>query len=69
MHLAKGLEFKAVAVIACDEDQLPLRSRVEVVADEVGLDDVYATERHLFYAACTHLIQSRRTGHRIDLTR
>jgi superfamily I DNA/RNA helicase len=53
MHLAKGLEFKAVAVIACDEDQLPLRSRVEVVADEVDLDDVYATERHLFYVACT----------------
>jgi hypothetical protein len=53
MHLAKGLEFKAVAVIACDEDRLPLRSRIEAVADEVELDDVYATERHLFYVACT----------------
>lgn len=53
MHLAKGLEFKAVAVIACDEDQLPLRSRVETVADEVELDDVFATERQLFYVACT----------------
>ena len=53
MHLAKGLEFKAVAVIGCDENQLPLRSRVEAVADEVELDDVYATERHLFYVACT----------------
>jgi superfamily I DNA/RNA helicase len=53
MHLAKGLEFKAVAVIGCDEDQLPLRSRVEAVADEVELDDVHATERHLFYVACT----------------
>jgi hypothetical protein len=53
MHLAKGLEFKAVAVIGCDEDQLPLRSRIEAVADEVELDDVYATERHLFYVACT----------------
>jgi superfamily I DNA/RNA helicase len=53
MHLAKGLEFKAVAVIACDEDQLPLRSRVAVVAEEIELDDVYATERHLFYVACT----------------
>jgi superfamily I DNA/RNA helicase len=32
---------------------LPLRSRVESVADEVELDDVYETERHLFYVACT----------------
>lgn len=53
MHLAKGLEFKAVAVRACDEDQLPLRSRLETVADEVELDEVSATERQLFYVACT----------------
>lgn len=53
MHLAKGLEFKVVVLMACDEDQLPLRSRLESVADEVELDDVVATERHLFYVACT----------------
>ena len=53
MHLAKGLEFRAVVVMACDDDILPLRSRVEAVADEVELDDVYETERHLFYVACT----------------
>lgn len=53
MHLAKGLEFKAVAVMACDEDILPLKERIETVADEVELDDVYATERQLFYVACT----------------
>jgi hypothetical protein len=53
MHLAKGLEFKAVAVLGCDEDLLPLRARIEAVADEVELDDVYATERQLFYVACT----------------
>lgn len=53
MHLAKGLEFKAVAVMSCDDDVLPLRSRLEAVADEVELDDVYDTERHLFYVACT----------------
>jgi superfamily I DNA/RNA helicase len=40
MHLAKGLEFKAVAVMACDDDVLPFQSRVESVADEVELDDV-----------------------------
>lgn len=53
MHLAKGLEFKAVIVMACDEDVLPLQERIEAVADEADLDEVYDTERHLFYVACT----------------
>ncbi len=53
MHLAKGLEFRAVAVMACDDEVLPLQSRIESVADEVELDDVYETERQLFYVACT----------------
>ena len=53
MHLAKGLEFKAVAVIACDDGLLPLRQRIEAVADETELDDVVETERQLFYVACT----------------
>lgn len=53
MHLAKGLEFKAVVVMACDDDILPLQERVETVADETELDEVYETERHLFYVACT----------------
>lgn len=53
MHLAKGLEFKAVAVIACDDTILPKQERIESVADEAELDEVYETERHLFYVACT----------------
>lgn len=53
MHLAKGLEFKAVVVMACDDEVLPLQSRIEAVADEAELDEVYDTERHLFYVACT----------------
>ena len=53
MHLAKGLEFKAVVVMACDDDVLPLRARLEAVADEIELDEVYETERHLLYVACT----------------
>jgi hypothetical protein len=53
MHLAKGLEFKAVAVIGCDDEVLPLQSRVQTVADETELDDVYETERQLLYVACT----------------
>ena len=53
MHLAKGLEFKAVVVMACDDDVLPLQDRIETAADEAGLDEVYETERRLFYVACT----------------
>ena len=53
MHLAKGLEFKAVVVMACDDEVLPDQNRIEAVADETELDEVYETERHLFYVACT----------------
>jgi superfamily I DNA/RNA helicase len=51
--LAKGLEFKAVVVMACDDDVLPLQSRIESVMDESDLEEVYNTERHLLYVACT----------------
>jgi len=53
MHLAKGLEFRAVSVMACDDEVIPLQERIEAVADESDLQDVYTTERHLLYVACT----------------
>ena len=53
MHLTKGLEFRAVAVVACDDEILPLQSRIENVDDEADLEDTYSTERHLLYVACT----------------
>lgn len=53
MHLAKGLEFRAVAVMACDDEVIPLISRIEAVVDESDLEEVYNTERHLLYVACT----------------
>lgn len=53
MHLAKGLEFRAVAAMACDDEVIPLQERIESVADESDLDEVYQTERHLLYVACT----------------
>lgn len=53
MHLAKGLEFKAVVVMACDDDVLPLQSRIAGVGDSGDLQDVYETERQLLYVACT----------------
>ena len=53
MHLAKGLEFRAVAVMACDDEVLPLQSRIEGVGDDGDLQEVYDTERQLLYVACT----------------
>jgi len=53
MHLAKGLEFRAVVVMACDDEIIPSQERVETVADETDLEEVYNTERHLLYVACT----------------
>ncbi len=53
MHLAKGLEFRAVAVMACDDEIIPLQERIETVTDTSDLEEVYNTERHLLYVACT----------------
>ncbi|QVL46998.1 MAG: UvrD-helicase domain-containing protein [Thiocapsa sp.] len=53
MHLAKGLEFRAVAVMACDDEVIPSQSRIETVTDDSDLAEVYNTERHLLYVACT----------------
>lgn len=62
MHFAKGLEFRAVAVMACDEDVIPLLSRIESIVDDSDLEEVTNTERHLLYVACTrardHLLLS-----------
>jgi superfamily I DNA/RNA helicase len=62
MHLAKGLEFRAVVVMACDDEIIPLQERIEAVGDDADLQEVYDTERHLLYVACTrardHLLVS-----------
>jgi superfamily I DNA/RNA helicase len=53
MHLAKGLEFRAMVVMACDDEIVPLQERIETVGDDADLQEVYDTERHLLYVACT----------------
>jgi mRNA-degrading endonuclease RelE of RelBE toxin-antitoxin system len=62
MHLAKGLEFRAVVVMACDDEIIPLQERIEAVGDDADLQEVYDTERQLLYVACTrardHLLVS-----------
>ena len=53
MHLAKGLEFRAVAVMACDESVLPDAQRLETASDPSELEDIYNSERQILYVACT----------------
>ena len=43
----------SVAVVACDDEIIPLQERIESVSDNSDLEEVYNTERHLLYVACT----------------
>jgi superfamily I DNA/RNA helicase len=62
MHLAKGLEFRAVAVMACDEEIIPMQSRLSAAGESADLEEIYNTERQLLYVAITrardHLLVS-----------
>jgi superfamily I DNA/RNA helicase len=53
MHRAKGLEFKAVAIVGCDEGLLPLRSVLDGFTDPVERDFFVEQERNLLYVALT----------------
>jgi len=53
MHDAKGHEFRSVAIIACDEDAIPLQSRIESASDMQELNTLLETERRLLYVAAT----------------
>jgi superfamily I DNA/RNA helicase len=39
--------------MACDDEIIPLQERIEMVGDDADLQEVYDTERHLLYVACT----------------
>src|SRR2546422_8105854 len=46
-------DWNSEPVMACDDEVIPLQERIEAVADDADLEDVYNTERHLLYVACT----------------
>ncbi len=50
---AKGLDFRAVAVMARDEPAIPAERRIADLSNEMELDDIYATERQRLYVATT----------------
>lgn len=53
MHRAKGLEFKVVIVMGCDEDMLPRASVLDEKVDEADKAAFVEQERQLLYVACT----------------
>jgi hypothetical protein len=53
MHRAKGLEFKVVIVMGCDEDMLPRASVLDEMVDEADRAAFVEQERQLLYVACT----------------
>jgi len=53
MHAAKGTEYRAVAVLALDQDIVPLEGRLISANDEARLDEIMNTERHLLYVAAS----------------
>jgi mRNA-degrading endonuclease RelE of RelBE toxin-antitoxin system len=53
MHGAKGLEFRAVAIVGCDRNQLPLRMVASRIRDGADREEFVEQERHLLYVACT----------------
>lgn len=53
MHRAKGLEFKAVAIVGCDLGVLPLRSVLDGMVDSADQALFVEQERNLLYVAVT----------------
>ena len=53
MFDAKGLEYQAVVVMACDADVIPSPERLAEADIIAGLQEIYDTERNLLYVACT----------------
>jgi superfamily I DNA/RNA helicase len=39
--------------LACGDEVIPLQQRIETAVDDADLEEVYNTERHLLYVACT----------------
>jgi AAA domain/UvrD-like helicase C-terminal domain len=53
MHAAKGLEFRAVALIGCDAQHLPLCDALAHTDSDDARRLVAERERHLLYVGCT----------------
>ena len=53
MHRAKGLEFKAVAVVGCGESDIPDNEILAAACDEADKDSIMKQEMNLLHVALT----------------
>jgi mRNA-degrading endonuclease RelE of RelBE toxin-antitoxin system len=69
MHRAKGLEFKAVAVVGCDYDVLPPAYVLREQADDADREEQIEQERQLLYVAATRARERLLLSHTGKATR
>ena len=53
LHAAKGLEFRAVAVVGCDDGTLPLKRALDAEYEGEAKAIALAREQQLLYVGCT----------------
>ena len=53
MHRVKGLEFKAVAIVSLNKDNVPDATSLKSAPDEATKEDILKSERMLLYVAST----------------
>jgi len=58
LHDAKGLEFRAVAIVGADDALMPLRAALAAEESDEGRALALERERHLLYVGCTRARES-----------
>ena len=58
MHAAKGLEFRAVALVGCDAQHMPFERALARADSNEARQLVEERERHLLYVGCTRARES-----------
>src|SRR5262249_6976146 len=53
LHSAKGLEFRAVAVVACDDSNVPLQAALDLAGEPDERRLTHERELSLLYVGCT----------------
>ena len=53
INRVKGLEYRAVAIVGCDEDQFPNEEDLQKLGDRADFDEFLVFEKNLLYVAMT----------------
>lgn len=69
LHGVKGLEFRAVAIVGCEDGHLPLQAALDAEIEDEARAQAEERERHLLYVACTRARDALLILHREPITR